>query len=154
MGLLAATHQYTDRLGFLAPVSTDEDQLRGFRQALKQASFLEGENVSILYRSAENAAGDPVGAGIITGLAHPGGNVTGISVQITEQEGKRMELLKKLPCCPESDLAPRPPVRTAHKRSFTSDLNYFPAPIRWFGSQVAISGKTHRITIASIMQIT
>ena len=27
-------------------------------------------------------------------------------------------------------------------------------PIRWSGSQVAISGKMHRITIASIMQMT
>jgi putative tryptophan/tyrosine transport system substrate-binding protein len=42
------------------------------------------------------SAGDPVGAGIVTGLAHPGGNVTGISVQMAEQEGKRLELLKKL----------------------------------------------------------
>ncbi len=41
-------------IGFLAPVSTDEDQLRGFRQGLKQAGFVEGENVSVLYRSAEN----------------------------------------------------------------------------------------------------
>jgi putative tryptophan/tyrosine transport system substrate-binding protein len=41
-------------IGFLAPLSTNEDQLRGFRQGLKQAGFLEGENVSILYRSAEN----------------------------------------------------------------------------------------------------
>src|SRR5262245_29173342 len=39
---------------FLAPLSTNEDQLRGFRQGLKQAGFVEGENVSILYRSAEN----------------------------------------------------------------------------------------------------
>jgi ABC-type uncharacterized transport system substrate-binding protein len=38
------------------------------------------------------SAGDPVSAGI----ARPGGNVTGISVQMAEQEGKRLELLKKL----------------------------------------------------------
>jgi ABC-type uncharacterized transport system substrate-binding protein len=41
-------------IGFLAPVATNEDQLRGFQQGLKQADFVEGENVSILYRSAEN----------------------------------------------------------------------------------------------------
>src|SRR5882757_4365437 len=41
-------------IGFLAPVSTNEDQMRGFRQGLKQVAFVEGENVSILYRSAEN----------------------------------------------------------------------------------------------------
>lgn len=42
------------------------------------------------------SAGDPVGAGIVPSLAHPGGNITGISVQMAEQEGKRLELLKKL----------------------------------------------------------
>ena len=42
------------------------------------------------------SAGDPVGAGIVAGLARPGGNVTGMSVQMAEQEGKRLELLKKL----------------------------------------------------------
>jgi putative ABC transport system substrate-binding protein len=41
-------------IGFLAPVAIDEDQLRGFKRGLKQAGFVEGENVSILYRSAEN----------------------------------------------------------------------------------------------------
>src|SRR5467141_2164010 len=39
---------------------------------------------------------DPVGAGIVSSLARPGGNVTGLSVQMAEQEGKRLELLKKL----------------------------------------------------------
>jgi putative ABC transport system substrate-binding protein len=38
-------------IGFLAPLSIDEEQLRGFRQGLKQEGFVEGENVSILYRS-------------------------------------------------------------------------------------------------------
>jgi ABC-type uncharacterized transport system substrate-binding protein len=41
-------------IGFLAPVAVNEDQLRGFQQGLKQAGFVEGENVSILHRSAEN----------------------------------------------------------------------------------------------------
>jgi putative tryptophan/tyrosine transport system substrate-binding protein len=41
-------------IGFLAPVAASEHQLRGFHQGLKQAGFVEGENVSILYRSAEN----------------------------------------------------------------------------------------------------
>ena len=34
------------------------------------------------------SAGDPIGAGIVAGLARPGGNVTGMSVQMAEQEGK------------------------------------------------------------------
>jgi putative tryptophan/tyrosine transport system substrate-binding protein len=41
-------------IGVLAPVSQNEELLRGFRQGLKQSGFVEGENVSILYRSAEN----------------------------------------------------------------------------------------------------
>jgi putative ABC transport system substrate-binding protein len=40
-------------IGFLTQAA-DEDQLRGFQQGLKEAGFVEGENVSILYRSAEN----------------------------------------------------------------------------------------------------
>jgi len=52
--LAARAQQAMPVIGFLAPLSTNEDQLRGFRQGLKQAGFLEGENVSILYRSAEN----------------------------------------------------------------------------------------------------
>jgi putative tryptophan/tyrosine transport system substrate-binding protein len=42
------------------------------------------------------SAGDPIGAGMVAGLARPGGNITGMSVQRAEQEGKRLELLKKL----------------------------------------------------------
>ena len=42
------------------------------------------------------SAGDPIGAGLVAGLARPGGNITGMSVQMAEQEGKRLELLKKL----------------------------------------------------------
>jgi putative tryptophan/tyrosine transport system substrate-binding protein len=41
-------------IGWLAPVSQNEALLRAFRQGLNQAGFIEGENVSILYRSAEN----------------------------------------------------------------------------------------------------
>jgi len=40
------------------------------------------------------ASGDPLVAGVVTGLAHPGGNVTGLSALATEVSGKRMQLLK------------------------------------------------------------
>jgi putative tryptophan/tyrosine transport system substrate-binding protein len=41
-------------IGFLALGAVNEDQVRGFHQGLKQAGFVEGENVSILHRSAED----------------------------------------------------------------------------------------------------
>src|SRR5215470_13918358 len=41
-------------IGFLAAASPIEESLRGFRRGLKEAGFVEGENVAILYRSAEN----------------------------------------------------------------------------------------------------
>jgi ABC-type uncharacterized transport system substrate-binding protein len=42
-------------IGFLHPASPDTiaDRLRGFRQALKEAGYVEGENVAIEYRWAE-----------------------------------------------------------------------------------------------------
>ena len=41
------------------------------------------------------AVGDPVGNGIVPSLAHPGGNITGLSSIAPELEGKRLELLEK-----------------------------------------------------------
>jgi putative tryptophan/tyrosine transport system substrate-binding protein len=40
-------------------------------------------------------ANDPVGVGLVADLAHPGGNVTGLSFQQTESAGKRFELLQE-----------------------------------------------------------
>jgi putative tryptophan/tyrosine transport system substrate-binding protein len=41
------------------------------------------------------SAGDLVGTGIITSLAHPGGNVTGLTLQSPELTGKRLEVLRE-----------------------------------------------------------
>jgi putative tryptophan/tyrosine transport system substrate-binding protein len=38
---------------------------------------------------------DPVGSGLVESLAHPGGNVTGLSVMTTDLNSKRLQLLKE-----------------------------------------------------------
>jgi putative ABC transport system substrate-binding protein len=42
------------------------------------------------------AAADPVGSGLVASLAHPGGNLTGLSLQLTDAAGKRLELVREL----------------------------------------------------------
>jgi putative ABC transport system substrate-binding protein len=42
------------------------------------------------------AVGDPVGTGLITSLAHPGGNITGLTSIASDLEGKRLELLREV----------------------------------------------------------
>ena len=41
------------------------------------------------------AAGDPVGSGLVSSLARPGGNITGLSLMSPDLDGKRLELLKE-----------------------------------------------------------
>jgi putative tryptophan/tyrosine transport system substrate-binding protein len=40
--------------------------------------------------------GDPLGSGIVTNLAHPDANVTGLSSRAAELEAKRLQLLKEV----------------------------------------------------------
>jgi putative ABC transport system substrate-binding protein len=43
-------------IGFLSPIALDTfaDRLRGFRQGLRESGYIEGDNVTITYRWAEN----------------------------------------------------------------------------------------------------
>jgi putative ABC transport system substrate-binding protein len=41
------------------------------------------------------AVGDPVGTGLVSSLARPGGNITGVSLVNVEFSGKRLQLLKE-----------------------------------------------------------
>jgi len=54
--LAAPAQQAMPTIGFLASQLPDAitDRLRGFRQGLKDTGYVEGENVSIVYRFAEN----------------------------------------------------------------------------------------------------
>src|ERR1700730_7475162 len=56
--------------GFLNPTSPDAiaDLLRAFRQGLKDTGYIEGENVAIEYRWAENQI-DQLSA-LVAGLVH------------------------------------------------------------------------------------
>jgi putative tryptophan/tyrosine transport system substrate-binding protein len=129
-------------VGFLHPSSPEGygSPMRAFRQGLKDAGFVEGENVTIEYRWADNqidrlsalaaalvrrqvaviavgggsASGkvakaatvtipivfvtgdDPVKQDLVTSLARPGGNLTGINIFSLEFEAKRLELLREL----------------------------------------------------------
>jgi len=56
-------------------------------QALKQATT----TTPIVFASA----GDPVARGLVSSLAKPGGNITGVTILAPELSGKRLELLKE-----------------------------------------------------------
>jgi putative ABC transport system substrate-binding protein len=112
-------------------------RLKPFWQELSELGWIEGKNITIDYRFAEEnnvrrdklaaelvhlkvdvivcastgaalaakketttipivftSSSDPVGAGLVTSLAHPGGNVTGVSNLAVELNTKRLEVLK------------------------------------------------------------
>ena len=130
----------TPVIGFLHPSSPAEGyRVLAFRQGLKDAGFIDGENVIIEYRWADNqldrlptlaaelaqrrvaviatggfpstfaakaatatipivfvVAEDPVRLGLVTSLARPGGNLTGINFLAVELAAKRLELLREV----------------------------------------------------------
>jgi putative ABC transport system substrate-binding protein len=60
----------------------------GAAYAAKQATLV----IPIVFA----VANDPVGSGLVAGLARPGGNVTGLSVQAPDLAAKRLELLREV----------------------------------------------------------
>jgi ABC-type uncharacterized transport system substrate-binding protein len=73
----------------LVALKVDVIVVGGTRQtlAIKQAT----NTIPIVFA----AVGDPVGSGLVTSLAKPGGNVTGLTNLIPELVGKCLELLKQ-----------------------------------------------------------
>jgi putative tryptophan/tyrosine transport system substrate-binding protein len=129
------------RIGYLSAASgsSQAPQIEALRQGLRELGYVEGKNIFIEYRHADDkhnrlpslakelvslkvdvivTAGptatrsakdatatipivmgfdsDPVGSGFVAGLAHPGGNVTGLSSFSAELNGKRLELLREI----------------------------------------------------------
>ena len=56
--------------------------------AAKQAT----RNIPVVFA----ASSDPISTGVVASLAHPGGNVTGLSLMSSDLSAKRVELLQKL----------------------------------------------------------
>jgi len=128
-------------IGFLENRSPETivERLRAFRQGLRETGYVEGENVTIDYRWAEQpeqlselaaqlvrrqvavivtaggfatalagkgatatipivfaVAEDPVKFGLVTSLARPSGNLTGLNVMSLELTAKRLELLREM----------------------------------------------------------
>jgi putative ABC transport system substrate-binding protein len=70
---------------------------------LKVDIIVTGGNAAVAAKQASSAipivfvlVGDPVGTGLVASLAHPAGNVTGLSNQQTDLAGKRLELLREV----------------------------------------------------------
>src|SRR5215831_12001828 len=125
-------------IGFLDSRSSDgmTSRLAAFRQGLKEVGLIEGENVTVIYRWAEDRVDrlpeiaselarqatvivtsggppaaiaakaatttvpivflvgeDPTRLGLVTSLARPGGNLTGINMLSNELEARRLQLL-------------------------------------------------------------
>jgi putative tryptophan/tyrosine transport system substrate-binding protein len=129
------------RIGFLTASRLSSITLRteAFRQGLRNLGYVEGQNIVIEWRSADETlnrlpalaaelvdlkvaviiagdnassaaakevtktvpivmatSSDPIGIGLVANLAHPGGNVTGLTSLSIELFGKQVGLLKEL----------------------------------------------------------
>lgn len=145
IAVIAQSSSKVWRIGFLGPTVDDAPHLLGaFRDGLREAGYVEGRNIVILYRwttnrgvvldansmtasaqelidqkvdvlaasidppiiAAKTVAGhtpivmlnvsDPVALGLVSSLARPGGNITGLTRLSPELVGKNVQLLVEL----------------------------------------------------------
>src|SRR5260370_33542424 len=61
-------------------------------EATIRAAMLASDKIPIVMTLAP----DPVASGLVSSLAHPGGNVTGMSALVPDLAGKRVELLREV----------------------------------------------------------
>jgi putative ABC transport system substrate-binding protein len=142
--IAARAQQRLPVIGYLNGVSFDASfaaqQAVAVRQGLRDAGYVEGQNVAIEYRSADGhydrlpalaadlvskqvaliiavgstnspqaaraatsripivfaVGGDPVNTGLVTNLAHPEANLTGVTLNSTVLAPKRLEILREL----------------------------------------------------------
>src|SRR5262245_5078617 len=82
----------------LAPLAAELVQdtpdvlVAGFGTLAAQAAKAATTTIPVVFTTV----GDPLGAGIIASLARPGGNVTGLTDQARDVQGKRLQLLREL----------------------------------------------------------
>lgn len=61
-----------------------------------EAAAMAAKNATPLIPIVFTLVGDPVAVGIVKTLAHPGGNITGVTSRVPELAPKRLEILKTL----------------------------------------------------------
>jgi putative ABC transport system substrate-binding protein len=81
-----------DRLAALATelVGLKPDLITAIGTQAAQAAQQATKSIPIVM-----TASNPIGNGLVESLAHPGGNITGLSLQTPELSGKRLELLRQ-----------------------------------------------------------
>ena len=95
-----------------------------------------------------DAESDPVAAGFVASLARPGGNVTGIWLDLPELAGKLVQLLREaMPQLTKAgilwdDRVGRPQLRTAQEAARTLGLNVTASSV---GSETDIDGAVERL---------
>ena len=84
------------------------------------------------------SSGDPVGAGLVTSLARPGGHVTGFTIVGPQIEGKRLDLLKE--AVPELSR-----VAVLWNPSYPASVSYF--------NTIENAGRTLRISLDPVAEV-